>query len=49
VQIGLTSFGSQSCLAGPSGYTRVTSYLSWISGKIGKLISLGVYKILKIT
>ncbi|CAB3376413.1 Hypothetical predicted protein [Cloeon dipterum] len=36
-QIGVVSFGSASgCLAGPSGFIRVTSYLTWISNKIGQ-------------
>jgi len=38
VQIGVVSFGSSDgCLAGPSGFTRVASYLYWIAGKIGEL------------
>ncbi|XP_059485554.1 brachyurin-like [Neocloeon triangulifer] len=37
VQIGVVSFGSSSgCLAGPSGFARVTSFLGWMSDKIGQ-------------
>jgi secreted trypsin-like serine protease len=33
-QIGLVSFGSAiSCVKYPSGFTRVSSYLGWISEK----------------
>jgi hypothetical protein len=36
-QIGVVSFGSsKGCLHGPSGYSRVTSFLGWISNKVGQ-------------
>ncbi|XP_059472967.1 proclotting enzyme-like isoform X2 [Neocloeon triangulifer] len=39
-QIGIVSFGSSDgCLQGPSGFTRVTSYLGWLSEKIGQDVS----------
>ncbi|XP_059473962.1 brachyurin-like [Neocloeon triangulifer] len=35
-QVGLVSFGSStSCIKSPSGFTRVASYLGWISEKTG--------------
>ncbi|XP_065348586.1 transmembrane protease serine 9-like [Cloeon dipterum] len=35
VQIGVVSFGSaEGCLAGPSGFARVTSFLGWISSTV---------------
>jgi len=35
-QVGIVSFGaSESCTDYPSGYTRVTSFLGWISEKTG--------------
>jgi len=37
VQIGVVSFGSaKGCLVGPSAFARVTSFLGWISYKIGQ-------------
>jgi secreted trypsin-like serine protease len=39
-QIGIVSFGSSaSCTDYPSGYTRVTSYLGWISTATGIAIA----------
>jgi secreted trypsin-like serine protease len=35
-QVGVVSFGSSaSCTHYPSGFSRVTSYLGWISNKTG--------------
>ncbi|CAB3382533.1 Hypothetical predicted protein [Cloeon dipterum] len=40
VQIGVVSFGSSDgCLEGYSGFARVTSFLGWMSGKIGQDLS----------
>ncbi|XP_059473886.1 brachyurin-like [Neocloeon triangulifer] len=40
VQFGVVSFGSSlGCLQGYSGFTRVTSYLGWMSNKIGQDVS----------
>jgi len=38
-QVGVVSFGAAaSCTNYPSGYSRVTSYLGWISNKTGVAI-----------
>lgn len=40
ILVGLSSFGWKSCTAGkPNGFTRVTSYLDWISKNTGILVS----------
>ncbi|KAG8233151.1 hypothetical protein J437_LFUL018509 [Ladona fulva] len=37
-EIGIVSFGIKGCKGAPSAYTRVTSYLGWISQKTGIVI-----------